>query len=73
MVREQLNNLGLFHVPFYQDITGDILSQGKVKALPTTFLLKINGRVLDRQVGYSKYGLNRLIRRAAGDPDDFSF
>ena len=72
MVREQLNNLGLANVPFYQDITDDILSQGKVKALPTTFLLTINGRVVDRQIGYSTYGLYRLIRRAAGGPNDFS-
>lgn len=71
-VREQLNNLGLHHIPFYQDVTGDILSQGKVTALPTTFLITINGRVLDRQIGYSNYRLFRLIRRAAGDFNAYS-
>lgn len=71
-VREQLNNLGLTGVPFYQDVTGEVLLQGKVKALPTTFLLTINGRVLERQVGYSNYGLLRLINRARGDLDDRS-
>lgn len=63
-VREQLNNLGLNKIPFYQDVTGLILSQGKVTALPTTFLLKKNGRVQDRLVGYSLYGLYRLINQA---------
>ena len=71
-VREQLNNLGLTDVPFYQDTTGNILLQGKVNALPATFLLTINGRVLQRQVGYSQYGLLRLIRRAKGDTEDGS-
>ncbi len=65
-VREQLNNIGLHNVTFYQDISGDIMSEGKVKALPTTFLITINGRVIDRQVGYSGYRLNRLINRASG-------
>ncbi len=63
-VKEQLINLGLSNLHYYKDITGEILAKGKVKNLPTTFLLKDFGKVLDRLVGFSEYQLERLIERA---------
>ncbi len=63
-VDEQLANLGLQNIHYYTDVTGQILSQGKVTKLPTTFLLRDFGRVMDRLVGYSEYQLRRIIIRA---------
>ena len=63
-VQEQLNNLGLSDLPYYRDITGQILRQGKVTKLPTTFLLRDFGTVMNRLVGFSEYRLTRLIEGA---------
>ncbi len=67
-VEEQLKNLGLSSVHYYRDITGQILTEGKVSKLPTTFLLRDYGRVIDRVVGFSEYGIERLIKRAKEVP-----
>lgn len=63
-VKEQLMNLGLSGINYYRDVTGQILQQGKVTKLPTTFLLRDFGRITDRLVGYSDYKMRRLIKRA---------
>jgi thiol-disulfide isomerase/thioredoxin len=63
-VDEQLANLGLQNIHYYTDVTGQILSQGKVTKLPTTFLLRDFGKVMDRLVGYSDYQLRRIVKRA---------
>jgi thiol-disulfide isomerase/thioredoxin len=63
-VDEQLANLGLQNINYYTDVTGQIISQGKVTKLPTTFLLRDFGKVMDRLVGYSEYQLKRIIKRA---------
>lgn len=63
-VKEQLDNLGITGLHFYRDVTGEILKQGKVSKLPTTFLLRNYGKVLDRLVGLSEYRLKRLINQA---------
>ena len=63
-VNEQLANLGLHELRYYTDVTGQVLSQGKVTKLPTTFLLRDFGKVMDRLVGYSEYQLMRIIERA---------
>ena len=62
--RRQFDNLGLKDSKFYLDITGKILKEGKVKSLPTTFLISKNGKVMDRIIGYSEYRLSRLIEKA---------
>ena len=63
-VDEQLTNLGLQNIHYYRDATGQVLAQGKVTKLPTTFLLRNFGKVMDRLVGYSEYRLERIIERA---------
>lgn len=63
-VDEQLTNLGLQNIHYYTDVTGQIISQGKVTKLPTTFLIRDFGKVMNRLVGYSKYQLRRIIKRA---------
>ena len=62
--RQQLDNLGLKETDFLVDITGKIMGQGKVKSLPTTFLIGKKGRVRDRVVGYSAFRLHRLMAKA---------
>ena len=59
--RRQLDNLGLRETEFLVDVSGEIMSQGKVKSLPTTFLIGKKGRVRERVVGYSEFRLRRLI------------
>lgn len=65
--RRQLDNLGLNNTKFFMDVTGKIMEQGKVKALPTTFLTGKKGRVLDRVVGYSAFKMNLLLEKARLD------
>ena len=65
--RRQLDNLGLHDTRFFMDVSGKIMAQGKVKALPTTFLAGKNGRVLDRVVGYSPFKLKLLLDKARVD------
>ena len=68
-VKEQLENLGLGHIRFYRDVTGRILTKSKVRTLPTTFLTKEHGKVLDRVTGYSDYRLKRIVKRANPEID----
>jgi thiol-disulfide isomerase/thioredoxin len=63
-VDEQLTNLGLQNIHYYTDVTGQIISEGKVTKLPTTFLIRDFGKVMDRLVGYSEYQLRRIVKRA---------
>ncbi len=62
--RSQLDNLGLTDLPFYRDVSGKIMEEGKVSKLPTVFLLKKYGKVLDRLVGFSEYKTRRLVEKA---------
>ena len=68
-VDEQFANLGLSKQHYYRDVSGQILSRGKVTKLPTTFLIREFGKVLDRVVGYSEYRLHRLIKRTQETSD----
>ena len=69
VTRQQLDNLGLKETRFFIDISGKIMEQGKVKALPTTFLTGKKGRVIDRVVGYSTFRLHLLMEKAGTDED----
>lgn len=64
LTRRQLDNLGLKDAKFLIDITGKIMEQGKVKSLPTTFLIGRKGRVRERVVGYSEFRLYLLMSKA---------
>ncbi len=66
-VRKQLDNLGLTDLTVYKDMTGNILQKGKVTKLPTTFLLKPYGKVLSRLIGFSKYKLRQLTKKAQAE------
>jgi thiol-disulfide isomerase/thioredoxin len=65
--RQQLDNLGLKDSKILRDITGKIMEQGKVKSLPTTFLVGRMGKVRERVVGYSSYRLHLLLENAGRD------
>ena len=69
-VDDKLANLGLSGLHYYRDVSGEIMNTGKVASLPTTFLIKDFGKVLDRLVGYSDYRLHRLIKRAKAVPNE---
>lgn len=72
-VDEQLANLGLQNIHYFRDITGQVLKEGKVTQLPTSFLLRDFGKVIDRLVGFSDYRLERLIERAKEKNGNGSF
>ena len=42
----QLANIGLSHLGFYVDTTGALAREGRVTALPTTFVISKRGQVL---------------------------
>lgn len=63
-IRRQLDNLGLKETQFLIDVSGEIMAIGKVKSLPTTFLIGKRGRVRERVVGYSEFRLRRLMEKA---------
>jgi thiol-disulfide isomerase/thioredoxin len=65
--RRELANLGLSNLGFLVDVSGQLHSEGRVKALPTTFLVTGTGAVLARTVGYSHMGLYQLKSKAAPD------
>jgi thiol-disulfide isomerase/thioredoxin len=68
--RRALANLELSSLGFLVDVTGQLHKEGRVKALPTTFLLTPTGAVVARTTGFSEMELFRLSRKVApADPD----
>lgn len=61
--RRQLDNLGQDRLPFYIDITGGLQREGRVKALPTLFLVARRGEVLEHMEGYNEMQLYRIKER----------
>jgi thiol-disulfide isomerase/thioredoxin len=59
----QLANIGLSHLAFYVDGTGALAREGRVTALPTTFVISKRGQVLARAKGYSYGGLRRIEKK----------
>jgi thiol-disulfide isomerase/thioredoxin len=49
--RRQIDNLGLGAVRVHADVTGALAREGRVTALPTTYLVGRKGHVLGRMVG----------------------
>jgi hypothetical protein len=72
--RRQIDNLGLGAVRVHADVTGALAREGRVTALPTSYLVDRKGHVLGRRVGAG--GLWRLyfkVRESLGDrPHDAS-
>lgn len=69
----QLANIGLSDVGFYVDTTGALAREGRVTALPTTFVVSRRGQVLLRTKGYSYMGLYRIEKKLGirgGSEDD---
>lgn len=62
--RRALANLELSQLRLFVDASGQIQREGRVKGLPTTFLVTPTGAVLARAVGYSVMQLYRLTSRA---------
>jgi thiol-disulfide isomerase/thioredoxin len=61
--RRALDNLNLTQLRFFVDTTGRLQKEGRVKGLPTTFLVNQTGSVLERAVGFSFMELYRLKSR----------
>jgi thiol-disulfide isomerase/thioredoxin len=61
--RRQLANIGLAATGFTVDITGQLSREGRVTALPTTFLVNRHGGVLARGTGFSQLALAQLRRK----------
>ncbi len=66
-VRRKLDNLGLRDLRYYVDTDGQVQAGGGVTALPTTFLLGREGRVLERVVGNSALRVSMLVYRATDE------
>jgi thiol-disulfide isomerase/thioredoxin len=66
-VRKQLDNLGLRDLRFHIDAARELEAGGRVTALPTTFLIGRLGRVQQRIVGYSQFGIYMLLAKAKAD------
>jgi hypothetical protein len=64
--RRQLANLGLTEKGFYVDVNGDLTREGRVTALPTTFLVTAQGAVVQRARGFSHTWLWQLKRKLGG-------
>ena len=58
--RRQLADLGLGQVGFYVDTTERLFREGRVSALPTTFLITRSGTVLARGAGFSQLQIRRI-------------
>lgn len=63
-VRTQLENLGLQDTNYFTDVKGTVIREGRIKDLPTTFLVGKYGRVKERLVGFSSYQLHSMIEKA---------
>jgi len=70
--RRQLANLGLGDLGFFVDETQQFTREGRVTALPTTFLVTRQGAVLARTKGYSMSELFLLKRRVAPGDENFA-
>lgn len=62
--RQKLDNLGMDDLGFLVDIDGELQRDGRVTALPSTFLISDDGRILERMEGYSDTHLWRIEYRA---------
>jgi thiol-disulfide isomerase/thioredoxin len=69
--RRQLANLGLSDLGFVFDETRELQREGRVTALPTSFVVTRQGAVLERIMGYSAMSLYRIERRLAPRDDAF--
>ena len=67
--RRALANLELARLGFLVDVSGQLQKEGRVTALPTTFLLTRTVAVLARTRGFSYMEVFRLARRVKGDQD----
>lgn len=68
--RRRISNLGLEHIGFVVDTTGELARAGHVTALPTAFVVTRTGAVLARSRGYSTFDLWRLARAADPGADE---
>lgn len=62
----KLANLGLASLGMLVDVTGALQREGRVTALPTTFVVNRGGGVVMRLRGYSPMGLYRLKKMLGG-------
>ena len=68
--RDQLDDMELTDLAFYQDESGDLYESAKIKVLPSIFLLNDRGSVEYRIVGFQMYQLNRLLNSLKEQSDD---
>ena len=64
-VRKKLDNLGLKDQRYHVDTRREVETGGRVKALPTTFLIGRMGKVHERIVGYSEVRLRMMLFKTA--------
>lgn len=67
--RRQLANIDATKLGFYVDVTEQLTKEGRVSALPTTYVISPNGTVQQRTRGYSSFAIYMLARKVRGtDP-----
>lgn len=62
--RDQLDNIGMNDLGFLIDVDRHMQRDGRVTALPSTFLIAKGGHILDRMEGYGEMQLYRIKYRA---------